>query len=282
MPYGISCGASVNSTPRARSSSYVAWQSSVVRNTVPAKPIATTSITCFLVTSSITGSPGTAISTIDTSSWPGGPIVSQRKVSSKSGNETSWRTSIPTFSVQYFSATSWSWTHKWALAIFIMGTTLRSVPAARLLPMCCLANPGVGGRTGVAFEDATRYPGVYRCRRHVGAVGGRRQPVHPGEARGEGPDALQADHHADIGHRPVGLAQQRCRTLEAPCLQIRARGLAERPGEHPAEMGPRQSGGRGQIVDRDGLGVAGVDQIFGPQQITGGRHLRHALSLFGG
>src|SRR6201988_2336643 len=162
MPYGIWCGSSVNSTPRAFISSYDAWQFSVVRNTVPAKPLAVRSITCFCVASSITGSPGTAMSTIDTSSWPGGPTVSQRKVSSKSGSETSWRTSIPTFSVQYFSATSWSWTHRWALAILIMGTTLRSDLAARLLPMCCLGNPGVGGRTGVALEDAARHPGMYR------------------------------------------------------------------------------------------------------------------------
>jgi hypothetical protein len=43
-------------------------------------------------------------------------------------------------------------------------------------------------------------------------------------------------------------------------------------------MGPRQPGRRGEIVDGDGLGVAGVDQILGPLQITGRRHLRHAAN----
>ena len=34
-------------------------------------------------------------------------------------------------------------------------------------------------------------------------------------------------------------------------------------------MGPRQAGRRGQIVDGDRLGIAGIDQILGPQQIAG-------------
>src|SRR3954452_22081893 len=38
IPYGRSSGVSLNSTPRAFSSSYEAWQSSVVRKTAPATP----------------------------------------------------------------------------------------------------------------------------------------------------------------------------------------------------------------------------------------------------
>ena len=95
--------------------------SSVVRKTVPAKPFAIRVSTWPLVSSSITGGPGIAIRTIETSSWPGGPTVSQRK-SPSSGRVTSARTSIPTLSVQNPSASSWSWTQSCALAIFIIGS----------------------------------------------------------------------------------------------------------------------------------------------------------------
>src|SRR5512139_1940763 len=111
---------------------------------------------------------------------------------------------MPTFSVQYFRATSWSCTHRWALAILIMATTLRSAVAGRLLPVCCLAHVAVGGWPGVALEDATRHPGLCGSGRQAGPVRGGRQPVDPREARGERSDALQADHHADVGHRAVG------------------------------------------------------------------------------
>jgi hypothetical protein len=64
----------------------------------------------------MTGGPGIAISTIETSFCPGGPIVSQRKFPS-SGTVTSVCTSIPTFFVQNSSAASWSCTHSCVVAI---------------------------------------------------------------------------------------------------------------------------------------------------------------------
>jgi hypothetical protein len=67
----------------------------------------------------MTGGPGTAISTISTSSWPGGPTVSQRK-SPISAIVTSERSSMPTFSVQNSSASSWSCTHSCAVEILII------------------------------------------------------------------------------------------------------------------------------------------------------------------
>ena len=54
-----------------------------------------------------------------TSGCPGGPTASQRKLPI-SGTVTSLRTSKPTFSVQYFRASSWSCTHSWAVAMLIM------------------------------------------------------------------------------------------------------------------------------------------------------------------
>ena len=48
------------------------------------EPLRDDLITWSRVASSITGGPGTAISTSDTSSWPGGPTVSHRKPNSGS------------------------------------------------------------------------------------------------------------------------------------------------------------------------------------------------------
>ena len=77
--------------------------------------------------------------------------------------------------------------------------------------------------------------------------------------------------------RSVWRSNAAARSRRRVCRYERGR-FAERPGEHPTEMGPRQPGGGGQIVDGDRLGVAGVDQILGPLQITGRRHLRHAAN----
>ena len=65
---------------------------------MPANPFDIRSRTSSAVASSITGAPGIAISTIDTSFWPGGPTVSQRK-SPISGSVASARTSMPSLSV---------------------------------------------------------------------------------------------------------------------------------------------------------------------------------------
>ena len=53
--------------------------------------------------------------------------------------------------------------------------------------------------------------------------------------------------------------------------------IAERPGEHPSEMRPRQPGRRGKVIDRYRLGVAGIDQVLCPEQIAGRENLRHAV-----
>ena len=65
---------------------------------MPAKPFDMRFFTSPAVCSSITGCPGMAISTIEKSSCPAGPTVSQRK-SPSSGSVTSERTSMPSFSV---------------------------------------------------------------------------------------------------------------------------------------------------------------------------------------
>ena len=71
---------------------------SIALLTVPAKPLAIRLRTWLATSSSITGGPGMAISTIATSGCPAGLTVSQRK-SPSSGSVASVRTSKPSFSV---------------------------------------------------------------------------------------------------------------------------------------------------------------------------------------
>ena len=66
----------------------------------------------------MTGAPGMAMSTMATSSWSGGPTVSQRKLPI-SATVTSSSTSKPTLSVQKSSASSWSCTQTWVVLIRI-------------------------------------------------------------------------------------------------------------------------------------------------------------------
>jgi hypothetical protein len=98
MPYGCSVGSCWNSTPRADSSSYVAWTSSEEKKRPLAAPLAMRATICSRVSSSNTGGPGTAMSVTATSGWPGTPTLSQRKLPI-SGTVTSSRSSRPSFSV---------------------------------------------------------------------------------------------------------------------------------------------------------------------------------------
>src|SRR3954447_23848027 len=96
IPYGCGVGGSLNSTPRADSSSYAALQSSVSRNSVPPAPLATRSDNWALLASSSIGCPGTGIST-SAGPPPGGATHSHRKL--HASIVTSARTSHPSLSV---------------------------------------------------------------------------------------------------------------------------------------------------------------------------------------
>jgi len=159
-----------------------------------------------------------------------------------------------------------------------MDPTLRTIRAARLLPVCCL-HPAVGERSGVQLQYAARHPGLVRCRWHAGPVGRGRLAVDPREAGCERADAGQPDHRADIGHRTVGIAQRRRGPFQASGLQVGPWGFAEGAGGHPAEVRPGQTGRRGQVVDGDRLGVAGVDEVLGPHQVPGRWNPRHHASM---
>ena len=55
--------------------------------------------------------------------------------------------------------------------------------------------------------------------------------------------------------------------------------LAERPPELAAEMGAREAGGAGHVVDFERLGVTRVGQVLGAQQVPCGRDEGHASVL---
>ena len=57
------------------------------------------------------------------------------------------------------------------------------------------------------------------------------------------------------------------------------RRLAERAAELAAEVGAREAGGAGQVVDVERLEVARVGEVLGAQQVAGGRDEGHAVSI---
>ena len=73
--------------------------------------------------------------------------------------------------------------------------------------------------------------------------------------------------------------QQRGGALEPAGQQVPVRRLAEGALELAAEVRARQPGGARQVVDVERLEVAGVGEVLGAEQVTGGRDERHRLSI---
>src|SRR5206468_6901391 len=136
-------------------------------------------------------------------------------------------------------------------------------------------------RTAVEALDARRDPGEVAGRGEGGAVGGRRSAEHPGEARRERAEALEADREADVGDRAVGRAQEGGGPLEAASEEVGVRRVAERPAELPAEMGAGETGGAGEVIDVERLEIASVGEILGPEEMAGGRKRGHPSSIAG-
>ncbi len=219
---------------------------------MPAKPLAISVRICSAVSSSSTGAPGMAISTTAKSGWLAGPTVSQRKFPS-SGTVASTRTSQPSFSrvererlvlvvhpelgVGDLDHQGSSWSNSGSTAKLARGGPAVFSKRAVL-------------RTAVDARDAARDHGVRGGRRIGRAVGGRRHPEHPPEARRERADALQPDREADVGDRAVGRPQQRGRALEPARQQVLVRRLTERAPELTAEVRRRQAGRAREVVDR--------------------------------
>jgi hypothetical protein len=100
-------------------------------------------------------------------------------------------------------------------------------------------------------------------RRECRTVGGRRDAVRPREARGEGPDTSQPDGEADLDDRAVRRAQQCGGALEPTRQQVGVWRLPEGLAELAAEMGPRKSGRRREIIDAERIRIAGIRDVFG-------------------
>src|SRR5580700_6088331 len=133
----------------------------------------------------------------------------------------------------------------------------------------------------VDADHARRHPGPVRRRRELGAVGRRRDPERAREAGGERPEALEPDREADVRHRAIGRAQKRGGALEASRQQIGVWRFAERPAELTAEVGARESGRPGEVVDVERLEVARVGEVLGTQQVPAGGDKGHETTLLG-
>lgn len=111
------------------------------------------------------------------------------------------------------------------------------------------------------------------------AIGRGGAAVGPAEARRERPEAAEADVEADLGDRPIGVAQELRRALEPPGQQILMGRRAELPPELATEMGRRETGGAGKRGHVERITEAGVDQILGSQQVAGGSDRAHGTSM---
>src|SRR6185437_9610691 len=109
------------------------------------------------------------------------------------------------------------------------------------------------GERGVFSKRAGRLPRpgegeaagqgkLVRSGRMGGAIGGRREPVGASEAGRERADAAQANRHADVRDRVVGVAQERGGPLQAAGQQVLVRRLPEGAAELAAEVGRREVG----------------------------------------
>jgi len=76
----------------------------------------------------------------------------------------------------------------------------------------------------------------------------------------------EADTEADVGHAPIGLAEQEHRALDPPPLEVPVRPLAEHCVEAADEVRGRDvhDGGHGPYVKR--LGVGAIHRVAGPEQ----------------
>src|SRR3954453_8042381 len=115
--------------------------------------------------------------------------------------------------------------NEWESAVSMRGT-LRSAIAIRFSKTAALRR---AARSRPRHDHARGYiAGGAGAGAPCLAVGGRRHPDHVGEDPAEGAEARETDVQADLGHRPLRLAQQRHRALQSAPLQVAVRRLAER------------------------------------------------------
>src|SRR6185437_13369910 len=98
------------------------------------------------------------------------------------------------------------------------------------------------------------------------------------EAGRERADAAQANRHADVRDRVVGVAQERGGPLQAAGQQVLVRRLPEGAAELAAEVGRREVGRPRERLHVEALAVAGVDQVLGTQEVPGRGDGLHAAA----
>src|SRR4051794_22582449 len=116
-----------------------------------------------------------------------------------------------------------------------MAATLRRAVGSRFSETAHLL--AMSGRPRPGHDDACGHiPRGARPGAPSLAVGRWRHPEHARKSPAEGTQAGEADVEADLGYGPLGLAQQRHRSLEPAPLQIPMRCLAEGLLERADEM----------------------------------------------
>ena len=67
--------------------------------------------------------------------------------------------------------------------------------------------------------------------------------------------------------------------LEATRQEVGVRRVAEGAAELAAEVSLGETRGPSEVLDVERLGIAGVGEVLGAQQVAGGRYERHRRSL---
>src|SRR3954470_9140927 len=114
-----------------------------------------------------------------------------------------------------------------------MALNLRARQRLRFSETALLAITRPGPGHDHASRDIAGRPGTCTPAR---AVRRRGHSDHAREGPAEAAEAHETDVEADLGHRPLGLAQQCHRALEPAPLEIAVRRLAERLLEGPDEV----------------------------------------------
>ena len=96
------------------------------------------------------------------------------------------------------------------------------------------------------------------------------------------PTLRRPSGEADVGHRAVGVAQQRGRPLQATSEEVLVRRLAERAPELAAEVRGRQVRGAGERRNVERLAKARVHHVLGAKQMSFWRNRRHSTHFDSG
>src|SRR2546425_4927829 len=145
-----------------------------------------------------------------------------------------------------------------------MAVTLDGAGVARF-SKCALSLWSLTGRARPRHRPARRHAQGRAVAGEARPVRRRRLADDRAERAAEGAEAVEADVEADLGHRPVRLAQELHRPLDAATLQVAVRGLPERRAELAAEVRGRDMRRAGERRDVERLRERPVHRVAAPQ-----------------